>query len=147
MDSSRGDLNYSLPLLVGFNLVEVDHGGQLSAIGGVGTLMVVEGDPSASPGLRLRACLPGVQIDALILQGPPEPLDEDVIETVPFAVHRDAGADPFQPVDSGERRELRPLIGVHDLGRAEAGDRFVQCPDAEVCLQRVRDASDQTSKR
>lgn len=55
----------------------------------------------------------------------------------PFAVHRDPGPDPFQPVDPGEGRELRPVIGVHDLGRAELVDRLVQRFDAEVSLQRV----------
>ncbi|WGT51425.1 hypothetical protein [Thioclava nitratireducens] len=55
MDSFRGDLSYSLPLLVGFDLVEVDHGGRLFAMGGVGPLVIVEGNPSANAGLRLRA--------------------------------------------------------------------------------------------
>jgi hypothetical protein len=41
LDSFRDDLSYSLPLLVGFDLVEVDHGGRLSAMGGVGPLVVV----------------------------------------------------------------------------------------------------------
>lgn len=50
-------------------------------MGGVGPLVVVEGDPPANPGLRLRAGLPSVQIDALILQGSPEAFDEDIVET------------------------------------------------------------------
>ena len=86
MDSFRGNLSYSLPLLVGFDLVEVDHGGRLSAMGGVGPLVVVEGDPSANAGLGLRTGLPGVKVDALILQRSPEALDEDVVEAAPLAV-------------------------------------------------------------
>ncbi|MGR3360065.1 MAG: hypothetical protein ACU0DE_03185, partial [Paracoccus sp. (in: a-proteobacteria)] len=42
-----------------------------------------------------------------------------------------------------ERRELRPLIGVHDLGRAEAVGRLVQRFDAEAGFQRVGDAPSQ----
>lgn len=49
----RGDLSYSLPLLVGFDLVEVDHSGRLSAMGGVGPLMVVESDPARDARLGL----------------------------------------------------------------------------------------------
>ena len=66
-------------------------------MGSVGSLVVIEGDPApdASPGLR--ACLPGVQVDAFILQGPPQALDEDVVEAAPLAVHRDPRADPLQP--------------------------------------------------
>ena len=33
LDSFRNDLSYFLPLLVGFNLIEVGHGGRLSAMG------------------------------------------------------------------------------------------------------------------
>jgi putative addiction module killer protein len=40
LDSFRDDLSYFLPLLVGFDLVEVDHGGRLSAMGGMGPLVV-----------------------------------------------------------------------------------------------------------
>ena len=105
--------------------------------------MVVEGDPAPDAGPRLRSGFPSVQIDAFILQGPPQPLDEDVVDAAPFAIHRDPAADPFQPVGPGEGRELRPLIGVHDLGRAELVDRLVQRFDAEVSLQGVGDAPSQ----
>ena len=94
-------------------------------MGGVGPLVVVEIDPAPDASLGLRAGLPGVQVDAFILQGPPEAFDEDVVETPALAVHRDPGADPLQPVGPGEGRELAALIRVHDLGRAELVDRLV----------------------
>ena len=106
-------------------------------MGSVGALVVVEADPAPDADPSLRSGFPGVQIDAFILQGPPQTLDEDVVDAAPFAIHRDPGADPFQPVGPGEGRELRPLIGVHDLGRAELVDRLVQRLDAEVSFQRV----------
>ena len=84
MDSFRDDLSYSLPLLVGFDLVEVDHGGWLSPMGGVGPPVVVECDPLAHLGLRLRTGVPGVQVDTLILQRPPKALDEHFVETAPL---------------------------------------------------------------
>ena len=71
MNSFRDDLSYSLPLLVGFDPVDVDHGGWLSAMGGMWPPVVVEGDPSANPGLGLRTRLPGVQIDALVFEAAP----------------------------------------------------------------------------
>lgn len=53
-------------------------------MGGVGPQVVVECDPSANAGLGLRTGLPGVKIDAIILQGPPEAFDEDVVEAAPM---------------------------------------------------------------
>jgi hypothetical protein len=44
---------YCLHLLIGLGCVEVDHVGRLTAMGGMGPLVVVECDPAsdASPGL------------------------------------------------------------------------------------------------
>lgn len=78
-------------------------------MGGVGPLVVVESDPPPDAGSSLRDGLPSVQIDAFILQGSPEVLDEDVVEAAPLAVHRAPGADPLQPVSPGKGRELCPL--------------------------------------
>lgn len=78
-------------------------------MGSVWAMVVVEGDPAPDADLGLRPGFPSVQIDAFILQGAPEALDEDVVDAAPFAVHRDPGAHPFQPVRPGEGRELRPL--------------------------------------
>jgi hypothetical protein len=138
LDRYPGDLSYSLHLLVGLGCVEVDYGGRLSAMGSVRALVVVEGDPAPDASLGLRSCFPSVQINAFILQRPPEALDEDVVQASALAIHRDPGADALQSVCPGEGRELRPLIGVHDLGRAELVDRLVQRLDAEVGLKRVR---------
>jgi hypothetical protein len=53
LDSFRAELSYFLHLLIGFDVVEVDHGERLTAKSGMGPLVVVEGDPvsDASPGL------------------------------------------------------------------------------------------------
>ena len=87
MDSFRGYLSYCLRLLIGFDGVEVDHGGRLPAMGGVGSPMIIEGNPLADGSLGLRPCFPSVQVDAFILEGPPEAFDEDVVDAAPLAVH------------------------------------------------------------
>ena len=48
MDSFPGELSCCLHLPIGFDAVEADHDGRLAAIGGVGPLVVVEGDPVAA---------------------------------------------------------------------------------------------------
>ena len=73
--SEPADLSCCLPLLIGFDGVEGDHGGRLSALGGAGPLVVVNGDPARDPGAALRSGLPGVQVNAFMLQGSPELLD------------------------------------------------------------------------
>jgi hypothetical protein len=50
-----------------------------------------------------------VQVEAFVFQGPPEALDEDIIDAEALAVHRDAAARPFQPVGRGKGRELTAL--------------------------------------
>jgi len=53
LDSFPADLSYRLHLLIGFDAVEADHGGRLPAMGGVGPLVVVEGDPAPDADRRL----------------------------------------------------------------------------------------------
>jgi hypothetical protein len=68
LDRFLADLSYCLHLLIGFDCLEVDHGGRLSAMGGVRPLVVVEGDPAPDTCLDLRSGFSSVQIDAFILQ-------------------------------------------------------------------------------
>ena len=56
-------------------------------MGSVRALVVVEGDPVPDAVPCLRPCLPSVQINAFILQGPPKPLDKDVVHAATFAIH------------------------------------------------------------
>ena len=106
-------------------------------------MVVVESDPAADACLGLRPDFPGVEVDAFVFQRPPEALNEDVVQIPGFAVHRYFGLGPLQPVGPVERRELRPLVRIHDLGRAEAVDCLVQRLDAKISLQRVGDAPGQ----
>jgi hypothetical protein len=62
LDGFPGDLSYCLHLLIGFDVVEVGHGGRLTAMGSVWALVVVEGDPAPDGNFGLRPWLPSVQI-------------------------------------------------------------------------------------
>jgi len=104
----------------------------------MGTLPIVEVHPFPDAGFGLRAGFPSVQVDTLIFEGPPKPLDKDVVQESALAIHGYLRADPLQPVGPGEGRELRALVGVHDLWWAEAVDGLVQRLDTELRLQRVR---------
>ena len=84
---------------------------------------IVVSDPTTDSGACLAAGLEGIQEHALVFQRPPQPLDEDVVHPAPAPIHRDADAGVFQRVGEGEAGELRALIGIEDVGPAEAGDR------------------------
>lgn len=74
-------------------------GRRFSAQGRVRPRAVEVGDPAADEGARLGAGLEGLEVDALVFERTPEPLDEDVVEPAP--VHRDAYADLYQHLGEG----------------------------------------------
>ena len=51
---------------------------------GVWPLSVVKSDPSFDYSFGLKAFLQLVQIDGLLLEGSPEPFDEDIVEVPPI---------------------------------------------------------------
>src|SRR5271154_452035 len=102
------------------------------------SLGFVVADPPADPCSCLTAGLEGIEVDTFVFQRSPQPLDEDVVHPAATTIHRDPDVGILQ--GGGERKagELRALIGVEDLRPAEAGDRLLQCRDAEVGIYRVQ---------
>lgn len=54
---------------------------------GMWPLSVVKPDPVVDDAFGLEAVLQFVQIDSLLLEGPPEPFDEDIVEVSSSAIH------------------------------------------------------------
>lgn len=104
----------------------------------MGSIGVVVADPTSDPSFCLTAGLEGIEVDALIFQRSPQPLNEDVVHPAALTIHRDADVGILQGVGEGEAGELRALIRVEDLRSAEAGDRLLQRGDAEVSIHRIR---------
>src|SRR6516162_6334041 len=101
-------------------------------------LFVIEAEPGANAGLCLGDTGIGMQVDLLILQTAPQPLDEDVVHTATFAIHADGDTAPIEHCDDLGVGELAALVGVEDLRPAVSGQRFLQGLDAEVRAERVR---------
>src|ERR1700733_5483501 len=78
-------------------------------------LVVVESKPSADA----PACLDhrAIRLDEhlLILQAAPQPLDEDVVQKPPFAVHADPHARGLKFIQERGAGELHTLISVENL--------------------------------
>ena len=103
----------------------------------VRALLSREAHPSRDDALGFEAVAQLVQGHRLVLQRPPEPFDEHVVQTPPAAIHRTprpARENPF-----GERHggELRPLVGVEDLRRSVAKGRLERL-DAQLAVHSVR---------
>lgn len=75
-----------------------------------------------------------MQVDAFVFRGPPEAIYEDVVSIVGFAIHRDIGLFPRQPVTLVKGRELGTLVGIDDLGRTDVVDDLVQPPMQHLAL-------------
>lgn len=80
-----------------------------------------------------------MQIDCLLLEGPPQAFDEDVIQISASPIHGYLDLGIGQRGDPGGARELRSLVRVHYLWLAVFGDGFAQCLDAEAGVQSVRE--------
>jgi hypothetical protein len=77
-----------------------------------------------------------------------EPLEIiDVVHPAPTPVHRDLDAGGSKSACEGRRGELRALIGVEDLRRAEARQRLLECVDAEARVQGIRQPPGQTARQ
>jgi len=77
---------------------------------------VVEINPALETLPDLAAGFKSVQVNALVFQGAPEPLDHDVVHPAPFAIHRNADIGVL--LEGGNEfvtGELAALIGVEDL--------------------------------
>lgn len=101
-------MSYSLPPLAGFEPVEVHLGGWLSALGGVGPLMIAECDPASDACLGLRPGLPRLQVDAVERRDPSTVNDTAAARLAETAVKESVGADAV-------RSGLAPNMAAEDF--------------------------------
>ena len=100
-------------------------------------LTVVEPDSVIDDPLGFETVIAFVQIDCLLLQRSPEPLDEDVVQIATAPIHRDFDIGLGQSRDPTCARVLAALIRIYDLGLAIFGDGVFQCFNANASVQRV----------
>jgi len=87
---------------------------------------------------RLADGFVGSQIDLLVFDAFPEPLDEHVVAPGSFAIHADGDAIVGENAGEGRAGELRALVGVEDVRLAVTGQSILQGLDAEGRLHRDR---------
>src|SRR5438105_13660516 len=81
---------------------------------------VVKFQPGANTGLGFGHSRISIEVDLLIFEAAPQPLDEDVVHTPALAVHADHDPLPFQGTGEVVASELAALVGINDLRPAIA---------------------------
>src|ERR1700728_2366330 len=98
---------------------------------------VVSAEVTSQRGPRFGTVRVGSQIDLLVLDAPPQPLDEHVVDPSTFAIHADRNAGALEHVDPLLAGKLRSLVGVEDLRYSELRDRLLKRFEAKIRRQRV----------
>ena len=99
---------------------------------------IVEVEISADRATGLADAFIGSQIDLLVFDATPQPLNEHVVPPGPFAIHADGDAVAGKQTGERHARELRTLVGVEDFRPAMTSESILQCLDAEGRLHRDR---------
>src|ERR687884_855783 len=81
-------------------------------------LLVVEAEPSADAGLGFGHRRIGIEVDLLVFEAAPQPLDEDIVHAPALAVHADGDPVPLEGAGEVGAGELAPLVGIEDLRSA-----------------------------
>src|SRR6478752_6750428 len=99
------------------------------------TLAIVEGQIPPERSACLADAVIGMQIDLLIFDRPPQPLDKDIVAPRTATIHADR--DRVLQQQAGERGagELIALVGIEDLRSAVPGQRLLDRLEAELDLQ------------
>lgn len=100
-------------------------------------LCIVEADPVFDYSFGLKANLQFMQVDDLLFERPPQPFDEDTVQTLASPIHRDFHVSLCQCGDLGRTCEVRSLVRIHNLWLAVFGDGLFQSLDTEAGVQRV----------
>src|SRR5690625_3393986 len=77
--------------------------------------LVIKADPRTDPGTRLATIGIALQIDVLMLERTPQPLNEDVVHPPAAAIHVEAHSGSRQYAGEGGAGELADLVGIEEL--------------------------------
>ena len=101
------------------------------------TLLVIKAEPGADAGLGLGDAGVGVEVDLLVFEAAPQPLDENVVHIAALAIHADGDLVALQGAGEVVAGELAALVGIEDLGLCIPGERFLERLDTELRAERI----------
>jgi len=94
-------------------------------------------EPPAQPLPQRLAGVECVQVNVLVLEGPPEPLDKDVVLAAAPTVHADSHVIVFQHLGKGVAGKLSALVGIEDGRCTIAAQGLLESLDAKGAVQGV----------
>src|SRR5246127_3696316 len=94
-------------------------------------LGVVKLQPGANAGPGFGDTRIGIEVDLLIFETAPQPLNEDVVHTPALAVHADRDTMPLQGAGEVITGELAALVGIEDFRPAIVRQRLLERCDAK----------------
>src|SRR5215471_16739700 len=78
-------------------------------------LLIIKAEPGADADLGLGDTGIGVEVDFLVFEAAPQPLDEDVVHVAALAIPADGDRVALQGVGEIVAGELAALVGIEDL--------------------------------
>jgi len=99
--------------------------------------IIVKADPGVEALAQGRTAIKRVQVKVLILDGPPEPLDKNVVLTAPPPIHTDGDLVVLEGLDKVIAGKLSPLVGVENLRSAVAAQGLLESLDTKVRLKGI----------
>ena len=76
------------------------------------SLVAVEAQVAGNADFGLGDAVVGAQIDLLVFDCPPEPLDEHIVAPASLAIHADLNSAALKHADEGRTGELAALVGA-----------------------------------
>src|SRR6516162_9669581 len=102
------------------------------------SVAIVKVEVAIDRGAGVADAVIGSQVDLLVFDAAPQPLDKDVVAPSSFAVHADCNVIVSERAGEGRASELRSLVGVEDIWFAVTSQCILQRFDAECRLHRDR---------
>ena len=99
--------------------------------------MVVKVDPGTEALAQGRSGVKRMQVKVLVLDGPPEPLDKDVVLAAAPAIHADGDLVVLQDIDKVVAGKLSTLVGVEDFRPSVATQGLLEGINTEVGLKGI----------
>ena len=99
--------------------------------------MVVKVDQGVEALAQSRTAIKRVQVKVLILYGPPESLDKDVVLATPTPIHADGDLVVLEGLDKVVASKLSPLVGVKNIWPGIAAQGLLESLGTKVRLKGI----------
>jgi hypothetical protein len=110
----------------------------------MGPLSVVKPKPLSQALSQFGSVAKRPQIKVLILERPPQPLDENIGLDSATAIHADSHIVRLEQISKGGSGELSPLIGIEDFRCSKTADGLLNGLDTKIATRVLDTRQDKT---